>query len=265
VGSKLFPNIKDSTTEEKLHVLRLLIQYRKGNGNSFALVGGGHRIMAILSLIYKFKKTANPPFTTTTQSVICGIVNTKDLCRKASLYMYVPIFKMTSDESRMVDKQKRLTRFSICQFFNTLSSAIQSQSTSAQKLSMKQLLSNVIGTTNMIGIGSDSISDSNSSSDTDSLGDNGGMTGVVSYDENYPDIGIENAVVTACYISFRAEECDSDIDQQRKTNAGSIIRDNIYKMRHRPKHLVSLALQVREHFLKCDDKTLKSKLVTVCD
>jgi hypothetical protein len=235
VGSKLFPNIKDSTTEEKLHVLRLLIQYRKGNGNSFALVGGGHRIMAILSLIYKFKKTANPPFTTTTQSVICGIVNTKDLCRKASLYMYVPIFKMTSDESRM------------------------------SKLKMKQLLSNVIGTTNMIGIGSDSISDSNSSSDTDSLGDNGGMTGVVSYDENYPDIGIENAVVTACYISFRAEECDSDIDQQRKTNAGSIIRDNIYKMRHRPKHLVSLALQVREHFLKCDDKTLKSKYVTVCD
>lgn len=243
-------------------MLRLLIQYQKGNGNSFAMVDGGHRIMAILSLIYKFKKKASLPFTTATQSRIRDTVNTKDLCRKASLFMYVPVFKMISDGSKIVDMQKRLTRFSIRQFFNTLSSAIQSQSTSAQKVSMKQLLSNVIGTTNLIGIGSDSISDRNSASesdsgsDSDSVGDNGRMAGVVSYNENCPDIGIDSAVATACYISFRAAgEGDSDIDQERKENVCSIIIDNIKKMGLKNNKLAG----VKQCFLLCDDKTLKSK------
>lgn len=250
-------------------MLRLLIQYRKGNGNSFALVDGGHRIMAILSLIYKFKKPTNRQATTTAQSNCQGVVNTKELCRKASLFTYVPIFKMMSDESRTVDIQKRLTRFSICQFFNTLSSAIQSQSTSAQKLSMKQLLYNIIGTTNMIGIDSASINDSNSvsasdsdsdsDSNSDSVGDKGGMAGIVSYNENHADIGIENALATACYICFRAGEGDRDFDKSKQKKVGLTILENIGNTNLKTNNLPRLASDVKRLFLDCDDKILKSK------
>jgi hypothetical protein len=223
--------------------------------------------MAILSLIYKFKKPTNRQATTTTQSDCHGVVNTKELCRKASLFTYVPIFKMMSDESRIVDMQKRLTRFSICQFFNTLSSAIQSQSTSAQKLSMKQLLYNIIGTTNMIGIdsasinNSDSVSAGDSDSDihSDSVGDKGGMAGIVSYNENQADIGIENALATACYICFRAGEGDRDLDKSEQKKVSLTILENIGNTNLKTKNLLRVASDVRTLFLDCDDKILKSK------
>lgn len=245
VDSQLFPDIKDSTTEEKLHVLRLLIQYHHGNVNSFALIDGGHRIMAILSLIYNFEKTATQSGSSNTATV-----HTKDLCRKATLNIYVPVFKMEPDEN----STSIVENFSIRQFSNTLSSAIQSQSTSAQKVSMKQFLSNVIGTTNIIGIGSDSISDSNSVSA--SVEDNDRMAAVVSYDESCPDIGIEDAMATACYISFRAVDGAGDVDQVEKRNVGTRIQANICKMME---HTTSKIFFVQDCFSQCNDQTLKTK------
>lgn len=227
------------------------MQCHHGNVNSFALIDGGHRIMAILSLIYNFEKIATQSGSSNTDTV-----HTKDLCRKATLNIYVPVFKMMPDDYRtsIVEKELPLTRFSIHQFSNTLSSAIQSQSTSAQKVSMKQFLSNVIGTTNIIGIGSDSISDSNSVSA--SVEDNDRMATVVSYTESCPDIGIVDALATACYISFRAVVGAGDVDEKEKRDVGTRIQANICKMME---HKKTKIFYVQECFLQCNDQTLQSK------
>ena len=201
--------------------------------------------MAILSLIYNFEKIATQSGSSNTDTV-----HTKDLCRKASLNIYVPVFKMEPDEN----STSIVENFSIRQFSNTLSSAIQSQSTSAQKVSMKQFLSNVIGTTNIIGIGSDSISDSNSVSA--SVEDNDRMATVVSYNESSPDIGIADALAIACHIAFTAVVGAGDVDQKEKRNVGTRIQANICKMMEdKPSKIFC----VQDCFLQCNDQTLQSK------